>query len=69
MEKNSNYGTWYCPLYQKDINEGLCLDINYERLEYFKSCTLKNTINMLYKSLKEISLTCDNCPNCPLNKE
>lgn len=62
MKKNIKSGFWFCPLYKKEISEGLCLDINYERLEYFKSEVLKGTMKQLQKSREEINHTCEHCP-------
>lgn len=69
MEKDIETGFWFCPLYEKEISEGLCIDINYERLEYFKGETLKDTMKQLHKSKKEINCICENCPNMPLKEE
>ncbi len=69
MSNEITSGSWYCPLYEKDISEGLCLDINYERLGYFKDDTIKGIIKQLRKTKDEINCTCDCCPNMPLKKE
>lgn len=62
-------GFWFCPLFNKEISEGLCLDINYERSGYFKGETLKNTMKQLQKSKEDINLTCESCPNMPLDEK
>lgn len=50
--------TGFCPLYGKEIAEGLCIDIQME---------VKREIQYLIKyekkSEEEIKSTCDNCPN------
>ena len=65
MEKEIKSG-WLCPLYKKKISEGLCLDINYERLEYFKGDTVKNMMKQLHKNKSEIDCICEKCSNMPL---
>ncbi|VTR98002.1 unnamed protein product [Tuwongella immobilis] len=61
-----NDTTWYCPLYAKQISEGLCLDINYERLGYFKGATIAEVTEETHRREPEISQTCESCPNQPL---
>ncbi len=60
--------TWHCPLYKKDIPEGLCLDINFERLGYFNSNILIEVMNDTGTQKHEINLTCEKCPNQPLRR-
>ena len=67
--KDSKSEFWFCPLYQKEIREGLCLDINYERLEFFKGETVKDTMKQLHKSKEDINRTCESCPNMPLDEK
>jgi hypothetical protein len=69
MENEMKSDFWFCPLYKKEIAEGLCLDINYERLEYFKGETLKDIMTQLHKTKDEIDFVCENCPNLPLKEE
>lgn len=69
MEKDIKTGFWFCPLFKKEISEGLCIDINYERLEYFKGETLKDIMKQIHKNKGEINCICENCPNMPLKKE
>ena len=57
---------WYCPLLQRDIEQGLCLDINFQRLKYFKPDVLKDAQREAGKTIEEISSICEACPNQPL---
>ncbi len=57
---------WYCPLYNKIIPEGLCLDINYQRLKFFKRDALKDLIKRKQVTITKINNTCQKCPNMPL---
>jgi hypothetical protein len=60
---------WFCPLYEKDIAEGKCLDINYERLGYMTSGCLAEVTRLTGKREPEISRTCESCPNLPITGE
>lgn len=60
---------WYCPLLKYDIPEGLCLDINYERLQFFKPGVLNNAQRATGKTVEAISSICEACPNQPLRDE
>ena len=57
---------WFCPLLNRAIAEGYCLDIQYQRLGYCKPDILTDTKRETRKSTEEISATCDDCPNQPL---
>jgi hypothetical protein len=60
---------WYCPLLQREIAEGLCLDINYQRLQFCKADVLTEAQQETGKTVQEISLICEACPNQPLREE
>ncbi len=57
---------WWCPLLKKEIVEGYCIDINNERLGYFKTDTLKQIEKITLKSSKKVSQVCEKCANMPL---
>jgi hypothetical protein len=57
---------YYCPLLEKEINEGKCLDINYELIKAKKEEELKILRKTLKKTNNEIEKVCENCPNNPL---
>lgn len=57
---------WFCPLYGKDVAEGKCLDINYERLGFFYVGVLDEVLKVTGKKEPEVSRTCEACPNLPL---
>jgi hypothetical protein len=59
---------WYCPLYEKDIAEGKCLDINYERLGYMNSGCLAEVDRLTGKNKSDVDRTCESCPNLPVNR-
>jgi hypothetical protein len=59
---------WYCPLYKKNISEGKCLDINYERLEYMDSGCLLEATKLTGKTKEQIDRTCEVCPNLPIKE-
>jgi hypothetical protein len=63
MNPNSS---WFCPLYQNEISAGRCLDINLERLGFFKNDALHEVMEATGKSELEVSATCETCPNQPL---
>lgn len=57
---------YYCPLLKKIIEEGLCVDINYENEKIMKEDELKAIKKMLKKTNAEIKETCQNCKHYPL---
>ena len=57
--------SWYCPLYKRDIAEGKCLDINYERLGYMDGGCLREVAKLTGKAKAEIDETCEACPSFP----
>ncbi len=57
---------WYCPFLARMIEEGRCLDINYQRLGYVKSDVLAEAQRETQKTVDEISAVCEACPNQPL---
>jgi len=61
--------SWYCPLYKKDIQEGKCLEINYEQLGLLNAGNMKEVRALTHLTDEEICDTCLNCPNQPLKDE
>lgn len=57
---------WFCPLLNREIAEGYCLDIQYQRLGYFKPDVLTEAQQESGKSTDEVSAVCENCSNQPL---
>jgi len=64
LKLRDNSGSWYCPLLKKCISEGMCLEINYERLKLFKTDHLKKLKKTM--TLNKINHTCKSCPNLPI---
>ncbi len=60
---------WYCPLLKRDIEDGLCLDINLQRLKFCKQDVLKDAQHETGKTVEEISSVCEACPNQPLREK
>jgi hypothetical protein len=60
---------WHCPLLKREIPQGLCLDINYQRLKFCKPDVLTDAQRETGKTVEEISLVCEDCPNQPLREE
>jgi hypothetical protein len=60
---------WFCPLYQSDIAEGKCLDLNYERLGYLSAGCLDELRRQTGKVEPEVSATCERCPNLPVRED
>ena len=56
---------WFCPLYERVIPEGLCVDINYERLGYIKGDSLAELEKTRGKTASEVNRACEQCPNFP----
>jgi hypothetical protein len=71
MRKQSQEGDpcWHCPLLDRDIAEGLCLDINYELLNIAALGLIAEIRQETGKSAEEVSSTCEACPNQPLREE
>ena len=65
MKKLGENSEWFCPLYGKSIAEGMCLDINYERLGYMTAGCLAEVTRLTGKREPEIARTCESCPNLP----
>jgi len=57
---------WYCPVYGRDIAEGLCIEINHERIGLASLEEVKKTTG---KIEPEISNTCKSCSNMPISDE
>lgn len=57
---------YYCPLFKKEIDEGKCLDINYELILAKTEEELKLIKIKLSKKNEEIEKICERCPNYPL---
>jgi hypothetical protein len=60
---------WFCPLLQRAIAQGLCLDINYQRLRWVKPDVLKDAQQETGKTVEQISSICEACPNQPLSEK
>lgn len=58
----SNSDNIQCPLLKKQIELGLCLDINYERLKYFNTGIIKE----IGKTNEAVNTECEKCPNKPV---
>lgn len=54
-----------CPLYEREISTGKCLDINYERLKYTQLDDLKDLRKIGKKKIEELISICRQCPNQP----
>ena len=52
-------------MYGRDIAEGKCLDINYERLGYMAGGCLDDVKRITGKQEAEVTKTCEACPNLP----
>jgi hypothetical protein len=57
---------WDCPLLKRWIEEGYCLDINYQRLGLFTADLLTRVQKETRLSVPSISAVCEACPNLPL---
>ncbi len=57
---------WYCPLIGRQIAEGYCLDINYQRVGLFKPDVLKDAMKITKLSVDGVSNICRSCANQPL---
>jgi len=60
---------YFCPLYKRKIDEGKCLDINYELIQAQKVEELKLLQKLLNKDVKEIEEICMNCSNFPFKQK
>jgi len=57
---------YFCPLLNKEIEEGKCIEINYELIKAKKEEYLIEIKKMLKKSNDEIEKICETCSNYPL---
>jgi|GEM_PF-3492980 len=64
---NNDY--FYCPIYKKEIDVALCMDINYERLQYFKTGALKDIKKLFNLEKTEVDEICNTCEYTKLDKE
>jgi len=55
-----------CPLLNRDIDLGLCLEVNYERLGYFKPDSLAYARRVTGLSVERVSEVCEAWPHQPL---
>ncbi len=55
-----------CPLLGRDIAVGYCLDVNYQRLGFFKPGILLEVQGETGRTVEEIAVVCESCPNFPL---
>lgn len=59
---------WFCPFYKRDIAEGQCLDINYERIGLMEAGCIREVARLTGKTKAEIDETCKACPNFPFKE-
>ena len=61
---------WWCPLLDKEIEAGLCMDLNYELIHFLKSGAgpVDDFKLRTGKTAEEISKVCESCPNYPLSR-
>jgi len=64
-----NASKYFCPLYGRDIAQGKCLDINYERLGYLLNGCLDEIAAVTSKKEPEVTQTCETCPNLPFGDD
>jgi hypothetical protein len=60
---------WYCPLLNAMIEEGRCLDINYQRVGLFTPDALAEAMAATGLTVEGVSAICTACPNQPLAPE
>lgn len=65
-QRGTNY---FCPLYRREIADGKCFDINYERLGYASLGCLKEIFTLTGKKEPQITKTCETCPNLPFGDD
>lgn len=61
--------TWHCPLLQRTIAEGHCLDINYQRVGLFVPDVVTDVQRETGCAIDEISAICVRWPNQPLARD
>lgn len=66
---NKSGSIYFCPLYGRELAQGKCLDINYERLGYLSDGCLDEVTAVTGKKEPEISMTCQACPNLPFGDD
>jgi hypothetical protein len=54
-----------CPLYERTISLGRCLDANFERLHYVRDDTFKTLTRIRGKTIEELHQICKTCPHQP----
>jgi hypothetical protein len=57
---------YHCPLLIREIEEGKCVDINYELIKAKKEEELKELRKLIKMTNAEIESICQGCPNYPL---
>lgn len=57
---------WDCPLLGRPIEEGRCLDVNYERLGAFSGDAMIEIMQQTRHDLPTLNATCEACTNNPL---
>lgn len=55
-----------CPLVGREIDAGFCLDVNLQRLGFFKPDALTEVCREAGLSAQQVSGTCEVCPHQPL---
>jgi hypothetical protein len=66
-KQNISDKTIYCLIYKKRITEGLCIDINNERLGFFKTGQIQAIKKMYFLSKEDINKICKKCPYIPFD--
>lgn len=54
-----------CPLYERTISSGKCLDVNFERLRFLRDGAFRALARVRGKSVEELHEICKNCPKQP----
>lgn len=55
-----------CPLVGREIDAGFCLEVNLERLEFFKPDALADVMRQTGLTVEQVSARCEVCPHQPL---
>ena len=55
-----------CPLVGRDIDAGYCLDVNLQRLSFFKPDALADVMRQTGLTVEQVSAKCEGCPHQPL---
>ena len=69
MRPRDGDSEWFCPLYERDIPEGLCIEINYDRVGYTKGHVLAEVEEATGNTASQVNQACEGCPNFPFRGE